>query len=205
MYTLGVTPSAGGGPWSFPSDLPVEDQADPVRAAGVEVVADDVLEEHPPAHGLVEHLGQGELSLEDRDLIAVPRITVGVGQRPGQACEPLVQQRLDLLRPQLLTQGLQPGRVLDSSETVVQRGEGDPLFLRLTLRPLMPINTQPGIIRKIGTRLQEERTEVGIHRIHVEVIDHTRGLHNPRIRHTLGVTTLLRPEQHRLLLSPPDE
>ena len=69
----------------------------------------------------------------------------------------------------------------------------------------MPIDAQPGLIREIGTELQEERTEVGINRIHVEVIDHTRGLHNPQVSHTLGVTTLLRPEQHRLLLSPPDE
>ena len=149
MYTrgdpLGDHPgaeAAGGGTRSCASDLPVEDQADPIRAAGVEIVADDVLEEHPPAHGRIEHLGQGELGLQDRDLIAVPCVTVGVGQRPGQQCEPLVQQRLDLLRPQLVTQGLQPGRVLDSSETVVQRGESDPLFLRPALRPLMPINTR---------------------------------------------------------------
>jgi hypothetical protein len=68
----------------------------------------------------------------------------------------------------------------------------------------MPVNAQPGIVREIGTELQEKRTEVGVHRVHVEVIDHTRGLHDPRISHTLGVAALLRPEHHSLLLSPPD-
>jgi hypothetical protein len=49
---------------------------------------------------------------------------------------------------------------------------------------------------------QEKRAEVDVHRVHVEVIDHTRGLHNPRIRTPVGVTAFLGAEQHRLLLQP---
>ena len=55
----------------------VKDQADLVRPADVEVVADDLFEEDPPGHRPVQHLGQGELGLQDRNLIPVP----GVGVR----------------------------------------------------------------------------------------------------------------------------
>ena len=71
MCRLGVTPSVitrvrnRPGVAPRPCDqAPVEDQADLVGAAGVEVVADDLLEEHPPGDRPVEHLGQGELGLQ---------------------------------------------------------------------------------------------------------------------------------------------
>ena len=54
-------------------DAAAEDQPDLVGSADVEIVADDVFEEDPAGHGCVEHLGQGELRLQDRDLVAVAR------------------------------------------------------------------------------------------------------------------------------------
>ena len=77
----------------------VEDQADLVRAAGVEVVPDDLLEEDPPGHGSVEDLGQGELSLQDREFVSVAGGAVRGGERVWQPSEPLAQQRVDLLGP----------------------------------------------------------------------------------------------------------
>ena len=77
----------------------VEDQPDLVGAADVQVVADHLLEEHPPRHGPVQHLGQRELGLQDRDVVAVPGGPVGVGERVRQDRQPLVQQRLDLSGP----------------------------------------------------------------------------------------------------------
>ena len=59
-------------------DAPVEDQLDLVRAADVEVVADHLLEEDPPGDRRVEHLGQGELGLQDRQVVAVAGGLVGV-------------------------------------------------------------------------------------------------------------------------------
>jgi len=47
-------------------DSAVEDQPDVVGAADVEVVADDLLEEHPPEHRRVQHLGQREFGLQNR-------------------------------------------------------------------------------------------------------------------------------------------
>jgi hypothetical protein len=46
-----------------------EDQADAVGTAQIEVVADDLFEEDPPGDWLVEHLGQGELRLQDGDVV----------------------------------------------------------------------------------------------------------------------------------------
>ena len=46
-------------------DAPVEDQGDLVRAADVQVVADDLLEEDPPGGRPARHLGEGELGLQD--------------------------------------------------------------------------------------------------------------------------------------------
>ena len=56
---------------AFADDAPVEDQADLVGAADVEVVVQHLLEEDPPGDRAVEHLGQGELRLQDRQLVAV--------------------------------------------------------------------------------------------------------------------------------------
>ena len=51
-------------------DAPVEDELHMVGTAEVEVLAHDLLEEDPPLDGPVEHLGEGELGLEDRDVVA---------------------------------------------------------------------------------------------------------------------------------------
>ena len=75
---------AGGVVLAAAVDGPAEDQADPVRAAEVEVVADDLLEEDPPGDRLVQHLGQGELRLQDGDVIPVPGSPVSPGKRVWQ-------------------------------------------------------------------------------------------------------------------------
>src|SRR6266511_3149587 len=70
-------------------DAPGEDQADLVGAADVEVVVQYLLEEDPPGDRAVEHLGEGELGLQDRQLVAVPgRLVLGC-ERVGQDPQPL--------------------------------------------------------------------------------------------------------------------
>ena len=59
-----------------PVDPLVEDQRDLVGAAEVEVLTDDVFKEHASGERPVKHLGEGELGLQDRDVIAIPRSTV---------------------------------------------------------------------------------------------------------------------------------
>ena len=48
-----------------------EDQRDLVRAADVEIVPDDLLEEDPPGGRCVQDVGEGELGLQDGQLVAV--------------------------------------------------------------------------------------------------------------------------------------
>ena len=59
----------------------VEDETDLIGAADVEVVADDLLEEDPTRDRCVEHLGQGELGLQDRQVVAVASGPIGRGER----------------------------------------------------------------------------------------------------------------------------
>ena len=59
----------------------VEDETDLIGAADVEIVADDLLEEDPTRDRCVEHLGQGELGLQDRHVVAVAGGPIGRGER----------------------------------------------------------------------------------------------------------------------------
>jgi hypothetical protein len=75
----------------------------------------------------------------------------------------------------------------------------------LAFGPLVAVDAQPGVVGEIRAELEEERPEVGVHGVDVEVVDHPRGAHDPRIRRPLGVTTLLGAEQPGLLLGTADE
>jgi hypothetical protein len=132
---------AGGVVLAAAVDGPAEDQADPVGPAQIEVVPDDLLEEDPPGHGLVEHLGQGELCLQDGDVIPVARGPVGGTVRVRQPGQPLAQQRVDLGRAQGMADRLQGGHVIDGREGVVHRGEADPGPGGLPLGPLVAVDT----------------------------------------------------------------
>jgi hypothetical protein len=118
----------------------------------------------------------------------------------GQAGQPAAQQLVDLLGPELFTDGLQPFRIGTGSEAVVQRLVTS-LLLELTLGILVTIQAQLGGEGKIGTKLQEERAEVLIHAIPVVVVDHGRGTNDPRIALTgLGVASLFGSEDGSLFL-----
>ena len=147
--------------------MAAEDQPDLVGAADAQVVQDHLLEEQPPGDGPVEHLGQGELGLQDRDLIAVPSVAVGVGERVGQDRQPLVQQGVDLIGSEPVADLLQPGRVLDRGERVVQRGEPDPDLSRLVLCPVVAVDAQLRVVGEVGAELDEERVEVLINGVEV--------------------------------------
>jgi hypothetical protein len=66
-------------------DAAAEDQADLVRAAEVEVVADHLLQEDPAGHRPVQHLGEAELGLHDGGVVAVPGGSVVLGERVAVA------------------------------------------------------------------------------------------------------------------------
>ena len=99
-------------------------------------------------------------------------------RQPGQ---PLAQQRVDLLRPELVADPLQRGGIADRGEAVIQRLEPDAGFGCLTLRPVVAVDAQLGVIGKVGAELEEERAEIIVHAVEVEVVNHPGGLHDPRI------------------------
>lgn len=78
-----------GRPGSTAHDRAVEDQPDLVRSSEVEVLAQDFLEQHPTRDRPVQHLGQGALDLQHRDVVAVARDPIGPGERVRQGREPL--------------------------------------------------------------------------------------------------------------------
>lgn len=163
---------ARGGPRSLPDDPPVEDQPDLVRAADVEVVPDHLLEEDPPAHRLVQHLGEGELRLQDRHLVAVARGPVRWGERVRQAGQPLAQQRIDRLGAEPVADLLQGGHVGDGGEAVAQRREGGTGLGGLALGPVVAVDAQLGGVGEVPGELQEERPEVAVDAVEVPLVDH---------------------------------
>jgi hypothetical protein len=63
----------------------MECMPDLVRAAHVEVVGDDLLQEDPSGHRLVQHVGQRELGLIERELVVVvAEVFVFLGERLRQ-------------------------------------------------------------------------------------------------------------------------
>ena len=186
-------------------DAAAEDQADPVGAAQVQVVADDLLEEDPPGDRLIQHLGQGELRLEDRDVIPVPGRPVGGAERMRQERQPFTQQRVDLGGAEGVADRLQGGRVIDGGERVVQRGEAEAGLGRLALGPLIAIDAQLGVEREVATELQEERAEVLIDAVAVEVVDYSSVRSDPRVGTAVLPAALAGAEHRRLFLRPADE
>ena len=67
------------------SNPAIEDEADLFRAAEIEVLADDVLEEQPAVLGLVEDLGEGEFGLQDGNLVAVSGFAIRTGEGMHEA------------------------------------------------------------------------------------------------------------------------
>ena len=78
-----------------------------VRPTDVEVLPDDRLEEEPPRARLVQDLGQGELGLQDRAVVAIPGLVVRGRERGGQPVEPLAEEGVDLGDGQPVAQGLE--------------------------------------------------------------------------------------------------
>ena len=202
---LGVTPwvrtRVRNRPWvpmtAAVVDPPVEDQRDPVGAAHVQVLADDCLEEHPARGGPVQHLGQGELGLQDRNVVAVAGPAVRGGEGVGQDLQPLTQQSVDAGRVETVTDALQAGRVVTRGEPVVEGLEADPGLGRLAFGPLVAVDAQLGVVGEVGAELDEERPEVGVEGVHVEVVDHGGGLDDPRVGGPGGRVATLLGAEHR--------
>jgi hypothetical protein len=108
------------------ADPATEDDPHLFRAADVEVVGAQRLEEPPGLPRRVEHDGARDLDLAHGDVPPVAAGPVGVGQRQRQPGPPALAEHRDGARPQALADLARPGRVVGGGEPVVQFGEPDP-------------------------------------------------------------------------------
>jgi hypothetical protein len=144
--------------------------------------------------------------LQDGQLIPVASVFVFGGERVGQDRKPLAQQRFDVFRSETVTDPLQDLHVVHRGEPVVQGLKADPCLGCLAFSPLITVHAQLGGIGKIGTELEEERAEVGVHAIKIEEIDERRGANQPGIAAPgHRVVAPLGAPHPCLLLSPADE
>jgi hypothetical protein len=110
------------------------------RAADIEVVTDQGLEEEPGAAGRVEDESAGDLDLPHGSLPPVPGQLVLAAERHREPGQPPLGEHLDSARLQPVAHRLQPVRVIAGGEPVGQRGEPDPGLERLPLGPLVPVD-----------------------------------------------------------------
>ena len=144
--------------------------------------------------------------MQDGQVVSVAGPAVAAGEGMRQDLQPLAGQPVDTSRVESVADALQAGRVVTRSEPVVEGFEGDAGLGGLTFGPLVTVDAQLGVVREVGAELEEERTEVGIDGVNVEVVDHGRGLDDPRVAGPADrVVTLLGAEHGGLLLSPADE
>ena len=162
-------------PGGVPRDPAVKDQLHAVRPAEVQILPNEVLEEQPAAQRAIQHLGETELGLQDGQLVAIARLAIPAGEGMRQAVQPLAKEGVDLVGRQPVAQGLQPPRVGTRQDPVVQGLEGDPPLGELPLHVLVAVEAELGGVGEVGAELQEERPEVPIHGVEVEVVDQGRG------------------------------
>ena len=147
--------------WRIALHPAVEDQLQLVGSAYVEVFADDLLEEDAACHGLIEHLGQGELGLKNRNIVAITGLTVFGRKRMGQTAEPFAQEAVDLLGRQPVADRLGLLRVGAGQDAVVERLEVDALSSQLPLEILVAVDAEPSRVREIGNEPGRRRPFAG--------------------------------------------
>src|SRR3990170_4006075 len=151
------------------SHLTLEDQADPVRTAQVEIIPDQGFDQSPALFGVLEDLGAADFQLPDTQLVGITGRSLLLRQRPGKLFDPAVEKCLDLLGVQLVTNDLQTLRVLAGQKTVIQGCEADALLTQLLFGPLMPVEAYLNVKRKVGTHLDEKQPEFFVQNVEVVV------------------------------------
>ena len=181
-----------------------KDQLHVIGPADVEVLADHFLEEDAAGGGTVEDLGQGELSLKDRNVVAIAGCSILGREGVRDARQPLPEQHVDLVGRESIAELLQSSGIGAAQNAIVQGLEGYPFLGQLSLDVLMAVDAQLGVVGEVGAELEKERAEVLVDAIEVVMIDYGRGPHDPGVRLTgLGVTALLGAEDGCLLLRLP--
>src|SRR5271157_2665662 len=131
-------------------DPPLEDQLHVIGPADVEVLADHLLEEHAAGVGSVEDLGQGELSLKDRNVVAIAGLSILWREGVRDARQPLSEQCVDLVGRESIAELLQTSGVGAAQNAVVQGLEGYPFLGQLSLDILVAVDAELGVVGEVG-------------------------------------------------------
>src|SRR6476659_8132743 len=153
-----------------------EDQLDPLRAADVEVVGDQGLEEPASVAGCIEHQRARGLHLAHRQLPPIAGGAVVLSERQRQDRPPTVGEHRDHAGAEPVADRLQPNRIAARGEPVGQLGEPDPGLGGLALGPLVAVDPDLHRIREIGTHLHKRRPEILVPEIKVITGDTPIGL-----------------------------
>jgi len=91
----------------------------------------------------VEHLGRGELGLQDRNIVA----TAGLSIRPGKAvrelAQPLAQKGIDLVSGKGIANLLEALWIGTTEDAIVEGLEGDPPLSQLARGIFMAVQAWP--------------------------------------------------------------
>src|SRR5450756_687938 len=186
-------------------DSAVEHEAHLAWPANVKVLPDDLLEEDAPGNRPIENLGERELCLQNRDVVAIACGAVARREWMRQAAKPLAQELIDLGGRQAIAEPLRQLGVGTGLDAVVERFERHAALGQLALEVFVTVDGELGVVGEVGTELQKEWAEVFVDGVEVVVIDHGRAVHDVRIGlSSLGAVTPLRPLDPGLLLGLSD-
>src|SRR3954452_4193992 len=149
------------------ADPAIEDQLHLLGPPDIEVFTDHLLKEHTTVYWQVEHLREGELGLQDRDIVAIAGLPIRSGVRVRQETQPLAQKTIDLFCRQPVADFLQPLGIDTTQDTVVEGLELDALPYKLALGIFVAVKTKLGVERKVAAELEKERTKIAIECIDV--------------------------------------
>src|SRR3989441_7661662 len=129
------------GGWRSPAREPAgKEQADPIRAAQIQILPNDAFKKMAALDGTVENLGQTDFELTDRDAMIEAGGPVLGTQRPGQAVRPPVKKLLQIAGAELVTDRLQTGGIGAGEEAVVETGERGLGAAQVLFRPLVSVH-----------------------------------------------------------------
>ena len=112
-----------------------------------------------------------------------------------QAQQPFAHQRFDLRLRKLIAQLLQPLRLGTTNDSVFLRVATDAFLVQLPLDILVPVDAELGIVGKVGAKLQEERAEIVVDPIEVDMLHQGGRAYDPRISSAGSlISPLLRQE-----------
>src|SRR2546426_11829849 len=92
--------------WRAAGDAPIEDQLHLIRTTDVEILANHFFEETAARERPIEHLGQRELGLQNRELIPIAGGAMGRREGLGETAEPFAADCLNLRGIALLRERL---------------------------------------------------------------------------------------------------